>query len=151
MISTASRTRSDTCSSWIRSRPNRACDACAGSSGGTMYTAGPATFSRRSNRRRSATARALQLSLRHPRATFDSPLPRIVVELRLGPTAATPVRSQTAPAAGGDVVGRGSARCLRFAGTGALLVDGSRGDLLGLLGTLAAFDQALLDVLGLAV
>src|SRR5205823_4387713 len=98
-----------------------------------------------------AADRAGELLLGHLGATRDVPFARLVVELLLRPTAGPSVRPQAAAPARRDVVGRDAARGLRLAVPGALLVDRSRRDLFGGVLVLAAFEQAFLDVLVLAI
>src|SRR5688500_6759183 len=66
---------------------------------------------------------ALKLGLRHLRAAVHAEALRLLVELLLRPTARSlPVRPDTAPAAGGDVLARQPRRLARLAGPGTFLV-----------------------------
>src|SRR6202008_3574559 len=99
-----------------------------GSGPGGWSTAGPA---KRALRLRAVDG-ALQLLLVHLRAAVDAELAGLGVELvaraALGPVGA---RAQAAAARGGHVARRGARARARLARTGALLVHGPRGDLLG--------------------
>src|SRR5439155_5267073 len=91
---------------------------------------------------------ALQLRLRHLRATADVPLSRLLVQLllRSSPRAPTVSTDPSTPA-GRDVFSRQPRGLPRLAVACAFLVDRAGGDLLGSFGGSAAIPQRLLDVL----
>ncbi len=89
---------------------------------------------------------ALELGLRHLRATVDPTILRFLVELSVGPSSRSGVGTQPAAPARGQVVHRGATRRPGFAGSRAFLVDGSRGDLLRRVLRPSSLSQPFLDV-----
>src|SRR4051794_36101723 len=89
----------------------------------------------------------LELGLVHLRAALDAPVLGLLVELIAGASARSLVRAEAAAPPRRDVVGGRLARRLRLAGSGPLLVDRARRDLLSLLLAGPAVLEALLDVL----
>src|SRR5688500_11922572 len=94
----------------------------------------------------------LQLGLGHLRASLDTHLLRLVVELVAGATllpAGSGAQAATPPR--GDVLPREARRRLRLTRAGALLVHRPGGDLLGLVLGRPTLLEAVLDVLVLAL
>src|SRR3954469_15121250 len=96
---------------------------------------------------RSSCERALQLRLVHLRPSVDALLLGLVVELLLGAPTRAAMGPQSAAATGRDVTHGGPALRLGFAAASPFLVHRTSGDFLGLALLLAAFTQAVLDVL----
>src|SRR4051794_11739259 len=101
------------------------------------------------DRSRAAIHSALELGLRHRRAPLDPSITGLVPELVVRSPARAFMRAESPAPRRREVLDRGSARGLRLAGAGPLLVHRPGGNLLGLAGRRAAIEETVLDVLEL--
>src|SRR4051794_3220894 len=101
------------------------------------------------DRSRAAIHGALELGLRHRRAPLDPSITGLVPELVVRSPARAFMRAESPAPRRREVLDRGSARGLRLAGAGPLLVHRPGGDLLGLAGRRSAIEETVLDVLEL--